>query len=97
MVWMWQLGGSFEARMSREPDSFSHFELALFILVLGILSNLAQYFYQPANPFGGMSGVVYGLLGYFWIQGRFNPRFGLKLRRPIVIMMLIWLTLGELP
>lgn len=90
MMWLWQLGGSFEARMGREEDLFSRSELAVFVLVVGVLSNLAQYFFQPANPFGGMSGVVYGLLGYFWMQGRFNPRFGLRLRRPIVTMMLVW-------
>lgn len=90
MLWLWQLGGLFEIRMSRETSRFTRNEFGLFILVVGTLSNLAQYYYQPAYLFGGMSGVVYALLGYFWIQGRFNPSFGLELRRPIVVMMLIW-------
>ena len=83
MIWMWQLGGPFERRLSSQ-------ELLFFILTVGILSNLAEYVYHPNIPFGGMSGVVYGLLGYFWIQGKFNPRFGMRLHKVIVVMMLVW-------
>jgi GlpG protein len=43
--------------------------------------------------FGGMSGVVYGLLGFVWMQGRYNPRFGYVLTKPTVIMMLVWFAL----
>ena len=83
MLWMWQLGGPFERRLSSG-------ELLSFVVVVGVLSNLAEYVYHPHVPFGGMSGVVYGLLGYFWIQGKFNPRFGMRLHKAIVVMMLIW-------
>lgn len=83
MLWMWQLGGPLERRLGIP-------ELLILIAVVGLLSNLAQYYFDPASLFGGMSGVVYALLGYFWMQGRFNPRFGMALRRPIVVMMLIW-------
>lgn len=83
MIWMWQLGGPFERRLSTQ-------ELLFFILTVGVLSNIAEYVYHPDIPFGGMSGVVYGLLGYFWIQGKFNPRFGMRLHKAIVVMMLVW-------
>jgi len=83
MLWLWQLGGPLERRLGST-------ELLTLIVVVGVLSNLAQYFFKPESLFGGMSGVVYALLGYFWMQGRFNPRFGMALRQPIVIMMLIW-------
>lgn len=83
MLWLWQLGGPFERRLSTA-------ELLSFVILTGVASNLAQYFFDPYVPFGGMSGVVYGLLGYFWVQGRINPRFGMALHRPIVVMMLIW-------
>ncbi len=83
MLWLWQLGGPLERRLGSP-------ELLTLIVVVGVLSNLAQYFFKPESLFGGMSGVVYALLGYFWMQGRFNPRFGMALRQPIVIMMLIW-------
>lgn len=82
MIWLWQLGGALEQRQGWTV-------LLVLVVTIGAISNLAQYYYGgPA--FGGMSGVVYGLLGYFWIQGRFNPRFGMALHKPVVIMMLIW-------
>ena len=40
-----------------------------------------------------MSGVVYALLGYFWMQGRYNPRFGVALHQTTVTMMLVWYVL----
>lgn len=82
MLWLWDLGAGIE-------QAQNSIQLALLVVSIGILSNLAQFaFAGPA--FGGMSGVVYGLLGYIWMQGHFNPRFGLYLHKPIVIMMLIW-------
>ena len=63
--------------------------LALLVVVIGVCSNLAQYYYS-GPVFGGMSGVVYGLLGYIWIRGKFDPGSGLYLHPQTVIMMLIW-------
>jgi len=83
MLWMWQLGAPLERRMGSV-------ELVILVVVIGALSNLAQYYFDPQSLFGGMSGVVYALLGYFWIQGKFNPRFGMVLHQPVVIMMLVW-------
>jgi GlpG protein len=40
--------------------------------------------------FGGMSGVVYGLLCYMWIQGKFNPAGDLSLNPQIVTFMIAW-------
>ena len=40
-----------------------------------------------------MSGVVYGLLGYIWIQGLRNLGFGYVLHKQTVIMMLGWFIL----
>jgi len=86
MMWLWDLGGLIE---SRKGPRF----LALFLLAVGIASNLAQYLFAQSIFFGGMSGVVYGLLGYIWMQGRYNPRFGYALQQSTVIMMLVWYVL----
>ena len=82
MLWLWELGGALEQRLGAVA-------LGTMVVGLGVASNLAQYFYQGPG-FGGMSGVVFGLLGYIWVQGHLNPRFGLRLHKPIVIMMLVW-------
>ncbi len=82
MMWLWDLGGTIETLQGR-------FNIFSQVVVYGIVGNLAQY--TIAGPsFGGMSGVVYGLLGYMWMQGKFNPRFGASLPKEIVYMMLIW-------
>jgi GlpG protein len=55
-----------------------HLWLAIFILLVAIPSNLAQYI--MAGPwFGGMSGVVYGLFGYLWMKSKYAPHEGMQL------------------
>ena len=36
------------------------------VLILALLSNLAQFWLSPEQLFGGLSGVVYGIMGYCW-------------------------------
>lgn len=85
MMWLWDLGRVIEWLQGPR-------HLLALVVTIGAVSNLGEYFYSgPA--FGGMSGVLYGLLGYIWMQGKFNPRFGVRLHRPIVIMMLAWFVL----
>jgi len=47
------------------------------------------YHYGGPN-FGGMSGVVYGLMGYIWIRGKRDRASGLYLHPSTVTMMIIW-------
>ena len=47
--------------------------------------------------FYGMSGVNFGLVGYIWMRGRFDPGGGLFLHPQTVGLMLIWLVLGFTP
>lgn len=85
MLWLWDLGGAIE----REYGSV---KLGVFTFSIGALSNLAQYL-ATGPGFGGMSGVVFALLGYIWMQGRYNPSSRLALQRNIVIMMVVWYVL----
>ncbi|MCW8901329.1 MAG: rhomboid family intramembrane serine protease [Gammaproteobacteria bacterium] len=82
MIWLYQLGSAIEQRHSIK-------RMAILVLIISVTSNLAQYFWS-GPMFGGMSGVVYGLLGYVWIQGKFNPHAGIGLDQNIAIMMFIW-------
>jgi GlpG protein len=84
MMWFYQLGSMIEARQS------SLFLFA-FIAVSAALSNLAEYFIGGHYNFGGMSGVVYALLGYIWIRGKYDRGSGLYLDPQSVTIMLIWL------
>ncbi len=62
----------------------------VFIVVIGVLSNYIQYHVTGSPFFGGMSGVVYGLFGYIWMQGKYNRHFGAALSQGTVIMMVGW-------
>lgn len=86
MLWMRDLGSMMETRLGTV-------QLAILVVVIGVSSNLAQYFASGPN-FGGMSGVVYGLLGYVWMRGKIDPGSGLFLHPSTVMMMLIWLVFG---
>ena len=87
MMWMLDLGRILESHHN------SRF-LFIFFLVCGAGSNLFQAFLAPGVPFGGMSGVVYGLLGFIWMKARFQPECGLYLHPQTVTFMLVWLGLG---
>ncbi len=85
MLWLRDLGSMIEVRQGS-------WRLALLVLALAVGSNLAQFYWAGPN-FGGMSGVVYGLLGYVWIRGRLDPGFGLYLHPATVWMMIGWFVL----
>lgn len=85
MYWLRILGTWVEVRVR------SRAFLGLVVLI-GIGSNLLQY--SMKGPFFvGMSGVVYGLLGYIWVQGKWNPAWP-ELNPQSMLIMMIWLVLG---
>jgi len=86
MLWLRDLGSMIEGRQST-------IHLAILVLVFSAGSNLAEFYVSRVAYFGGMSGVVYGLLGYVWIRGKFDPGSGLYLHKSTVTMMLVWLVL----
>lgn len=86
MMWMWDLGQLVEGRRGT-------LFLGAFVVIDGVASNFVQYAMTGSPFFGGMSGVVYGLLGFVWMQGRYNPQFGYALTKPTVVMMLAWFVL----
>lgn len=85
MLWLYQLGGLIESRKG-------HRMILWLVLVIAGFSNTVQYLYAGPN-FGGMSGVVFGLLGYIWIKMKFEPHEGLNIGSNLVTFMLIWLAI----
>ena len=57
------------------------------------LPNIAEFF-ASGPRFGGLSGVVYALLGYSWLRARLQPACGLTMPPALMGFMLIWLVLG---
>lgn len=86
LIWVWYLLGPLELKLGR----FVAISLSLIVL---LLSNLLQFVVVDAN-FGGMSGLVYGLFGFYWICGWLKPSWGLQISHGLVGFMLIWLLIG---
>lgn len=78
----WGLGNAIEFRRGT-------LALVGLVVAFALFSNLGQYFARGPG-FGGLSGVVYGLLGYVWMMGRYRPQAGLVLQPQMVLMMLVW-------
>lgn len=83
-LWIWELGRRVEARQRG-------LGLIGLVLLFALISNTAQYLYSGPSIFGGLSGVLYGLLGHCWLFGRIAPCAAYQLPRGVVAMMLIWL------
>lgn len=86
LLWWWQLGGDIEKRLGSA-------KLVQIFLVSAALSGAGQYWVEGAN-FGGLSGVVYALVGYLWMLSVRAPHLGLTMPKPLIGFMLIWLVLG---
>lgn len=86
ILWWWQLGGDIEKKLGG-------LKLLQIFAISSALSGAGQYWVEGAN-FGGLSGVVYALVGYLWVVSTKAPQLGLTMPRQIVGFMLVWLVLG---
>lgn len=94
MWWLADLGAIIERRRGWR-------RFLLLVLVSAAGSNLAQYAVEAfANPegipqfFGGMSGVVYALLGYCFVKAFIEGERDYALPNMLVYFMMGWLVLG---
>ena len=85
-MWYWELGRRIEARQGS-------INLLGLTLLFSLVSNYAQYAYGGPSLFGGLSGVLYGLLGHCWIFQLLSPNPAYRLPRGVLVMMLVWLVL----
>jgi GlpG protein len=85
-MWYWELGRRIEARQGS-------INLLGLTLLFSLASNFAQYTYGGPGLFGGLSGVLYGLLGHCWIYQLLSPNPAYRLPRGVLVMMLVWLVL----
>ena len=82
MWWLKDLGTAIEHQHS--PG-----KLLGMVLFVGILANLAEFLMGHPH-FGGFSGVIYGLFGYLWMRGRYDPTYPIRLSRSTVLWLLVW-------
>lgn len=88
LLWLWYFGKQLE---SLQPAGM----FIVLVVLTSFVSNTTQYMAIEYNNFGGMSGVVYGLLGYTWIIHSLMPRSYLLINTNMFIFFVIALVLME--
>lgn len=83
-LWYWELGKRIELRQGP-------WMLLGLTLLFSLVSNLAQHYTSGPSLFGGLSGVLYGLLGHVWLFQWLAPNRYFNLPKGVLVMMLIWL------
>jgi GlpG protein len=83
-LWLWELGRRVEQVMGCV-------NMIMLFLVIAIVSNVSQFAFGGAGLFGGMSGVVYGLLGFSWAAPLLQPRWSIQPPKGIMFLMVGWL------
>jgi GlpG protein len=91
MWWLKDLGTAIEHVQSTG-------KLLLMIVVFELTTAFGQFlveafFFGAYSRFGGFSGVVYGLFGYLWMRGKYDPTFPVRLSRSTVLWMMAWFIL----
>lgn len=85
-MWYWELGRRIESYQGK-------WMLLGLTLLVGLVSNAVQFWWAGPSIFGGLSGVLYGLLGHCWIYQLLAPNRAYHLPKGVVVMMLIWLVI----
>ena len=87
LLWVWEIGRKIE---------FTNSAVVLFVAVIAssLAANVTQYLLSGPSLFGGMSGVVFGLLGHSLIWSRLVPWKDVGLPSGIYIFMLVYLVVG---
>lgn len=89
LLWVWEVG--------RRIEMVNGALVLLLVVVLTSLSaNLTQYYLSGPSLFGGMSGVVFGLLGYAFVWSRLVPSRDMGLPSGVYVFMFVFLGLGFL-
>lgn len=83
---MWDLGRRLELLLGK-------MNFLLFFVVTATLSNIAQFLWHPAGFFGGISGVVYALVGFIMVSHKLAPNKLTAVQPAELGFMLLWLVL----
>ncbi|TDT38577.1 GlpG protein [Halospina denitrificans] len=86
-VMLWFLGSQIEALDGRR-------HIIGLILLTSLGANVPQYLIS-GPLFGGLSGVVYGVLGYVWLVNQWRPRF--QFPPALMTVAVVWLLIGFTP
>lgn len=88
MLWLWYFGKQLENLQGK-------FLYIALVLITSFVSNVTQYLSSDYNNFGGMSGVVYGMVGYTFVLHSLMPRSPVMIERSMFIVFVIALVAME--
>lgn len=85
-LWIWDLGRRLEFLLGKK-------NYLIFFIFTAAASNIAQYRWAADTLFGGMSGVVYALVGFIIVSHRLSPHKLTAVPASVLGFMLFWLVL----
>jgi membrane associated rhomboid family serine protease len=89
VLWIRDLGSV----MERAHSSLRMFGATVLFGVGGVITEL----YWSQSPAVGLSGVVYGLLGYLFFRGKYDPTYPYQIPRSTMLWMMAWFVLCFVP
>jgi GlpG protein len=90
VLWVWDVG-----RRLEQIVGSSLWLLGVFLIA--VVSNVLQFKISGNPLFGGLSGVVYGLIGFAWLMPILNRQWPTIIRKPLMIFFMVWLAVGYTP
>lgn len=88
LLWLWFFGRMMEPALGVKS-------YVAVILIMAFSANVLQYSWSGTSNFGGMSGVVYGQLGFIWMWQTLRTDSSLRLPLPMIMVFLVSLVLME--
>ena len=89
----WKMDSFVENNVEALKKRIGSGKLVVITVISALLSGFVQH--QFSGPwFGGLSGVVYALMGYVWLRGERDPQSGIYLQRGLILFSLVWLIAG---
>ena len=82
MMWIYSIGPLVESRLTT-------WQMLFLVLVIALVSNISFFFVSGPN-FLGMSGVIYGFIGFLWANDRVAPHPQITLDEGTFKFFAIW-------
>lgn len=86
-LWVWEIGRKLERLMGS-------LAWLIFAIAVCIASNVGQYLINGYPLFGGLSGLVYGLVAFAWVMPILLKGWPTIVPKPLMIFFTIWLVAG---
>ncbi|MCZ2723504.1 rhomboid family intramembrane serine protease [Marinomonas sp. 15G1-11] len=87
LLWVWEIGRKIEKLVGA-------FVWLIGVLIMAVASNTFQYWDVQSPLFGGLSGVVYGCIGFAWLMPYIDSKWPRLISKGLMMFFLIWLGIG---